>query len=122
MTHPKRRLVLGSACLLAFIAPACSDDDDTSGADTDVTVAVGEPSAAGLTISGNTFSAASVVANTEFPIVNNDGVGHTVTDDGGAFDVAVGGGATEPLTIPEPGTYRIHCEIHSSMQGTITVT
>ncbi len=121
MTHPKRRLVLGSACLLAFIAPACSDDD-TSGADTDVTVAVGEPSAAGLTISGNTFSAASVVANTDFAIVNNDGVGHTVTDDGGAFDVAVGGGATEPLTIPEPGTYRIHCEIHSSMQGTITVT
>ena len=122
MTQPKWRLVLGSACLLAFIATACSDNDDTAGGDTDFSVAVGDPTAVGLTISGNTFSAASVVANTEFAIANNDGVGHTVTDDGGAFNVAVGGGATEPLTIPDPGTYQIHCEIHSSMQGTITVT
>jgi plastocyanin len=26
------------------------------------------------------------------------------------------------LTIPKPGTYPIHCNIHSAMKGTITVT
>ena len=118
------RVVLGSACLLAFIAPACSDSDsdNTSGvADTAAEGAVGTPPAPGLTISGNSFSAASVTVATEFTITNNDGVGHTVTDDAGTFNVAVGGGASEPLTIPTAGTYQIHCEIHGSMRGTITV-
>jgi plastocyanin len=117
------RVVLGSACLLAFLAPACSDSDDTAGG-ADATVAegaVGTPPAPGLTISGNSFSAASVTAATEFTITNNDGVGHTVTDDAGSFNVAVAGGGSEPLTIPAPGTYQIHCEIHGSMRGTITV-
>jgi plastocyanin len=117
----RSRVVLGTACLLAFLAPACSDSDSTGG-DANTTVAeVGEPPAPGLTISGNSFSAASVTAATEFTITNNDSVGHTVTDDAGSFNVAVGGGASEPLIIPDPGTYQIHCEIHGSMRGTITV-
>ena len=116
------RVVLGSACLLAFLAPACSDSDDTGGVDATVAEgAVGTPPAPGLTISGNSFSAASVTAATEFTITNSDGVGHTVTDDAGSFNVAVAGGGTEPLEIPAPGTYQIHCEIHGSMRGTITV-
>ena len=122
MTQKKIRLALASACLLAFTATACSSDDKTS----DVTAAPsadsGAPAAAaGLTISGNTFSVAAVTAGTEFSIVNNDSVGHTVTDDAGSFDVAVGGGSSEPLTIPTAGTYSIHCKIHASMHGTITV-
>jgi plastocyanin len=121
MTQKKVRLALASACLLALTATACSSDDKTS----DVTAAPsadsGAPAAAGLTISGNTFSVASVSAGAEFTIVNNDSVGHTVTDDAGSFDVAVGGGSSEPLTIPAAGTYSIHCKIHGSMHGTITV-
>jgi plastocyanin len=81
----------------------------------------GAPAAAGLTISGNTFSVAAVTAGTPFTITNNDSVGHTVTDDAGSFDVAVPGGGSETLTIPAAGTYAIHCEIHASMHGTITV-
>jgi plastocyanin len=77
--------------------------------------------AGGLTISGNTFSAASTTAGTEFTITNNDSVAHTVTDDAGLFDVDVPAGGTAPLKIDTAGTYAIHCEIHSSMHGTITV-
>ena len=123
MTQNKVRLALASACLLAFTATACSSDDKTS----DVTAAPsadsGAPAAAGLTISGNTFSVAAVTAGTEFTIVNNDGVGHTVTDDASpaSFDVAVPGGGSETLTIATAGTYNIHCKIHASMHGTITV-
>lgn len=119
MTQKKVRLALASACLLALTATACSSDNKTS----DVTAAPSADSGApaGLTISGNTFSAAAVTAGTVFTIANNDGVGHTVTDDAGSFDVAVPGGGSETLTIPAAGTYKIHCKIHGSMHGTITV-
>ena len=120
----KIRLALASACMLALTATACSSDDDTSdGTAAPSGTVAGAPAAAGLTISGNTFSVAAVTAGTEFTIVNNDSVGHTVTDDASpaAFDVAVAGGGSEILTIPEAGTYNIHCKIHASMHGTITV-
>ena len=126
-------IALGSAALLAFIAPACSSDSksSTTGAPA-VSSATGAggtsaggttagAAAAGLTISGNHFSAASVTAGTVFTITNNDSVGHTVTDDAGSFDMAVPGGGTATLTIPAAGSYKIHCKIHASMHGTITV-
>ena len=94
-----------------------------SSATGDTTAAGGSTAAAGsgLTISGSQFSAASVTAGTEFTITNNDSVAHTVTDDGGSFDVSVPAGGTATLTIPKAGSYKIHCKIHSFMQGTITV-
>jgi plastocyanin len=132
MTHKKRNIVLGGACLLAFVVPACGSDDNS-----DSTLAPAAPAAtdaagsgdttptdssAGMTISGNAFSSPTVAAGTEFTITNNDGVGHTVTDDGGAFDVDVPAGGTATLIIDNAGQYAIHCEIHSSMHGTINVT
>ena len=127
-------IAIGSAALLAFIAPACSSDSKTSSttaagtpavssATGDTTAAGGSTAAAGsgLTISGSQFSAASVTAGTEFTITNEDSVGHTVTDDGGSFDVSVPAGGTATLTIPTAGTFKIHCKIHSFMHGTITV-
>jgi plastocyanin len=128
MTQKKRSIVLAGACLLAFVVPACSSDDDANdtpapaasdaagAGDTTATGASG-----GLTISGNTFSAASVTAGTEFTITNNDSVDHTVTDDAGSFDVEVPAGGTATLAIPDAGSYAIHCNIHSSMHGTIDV-
>jgi plastocyanin len=128
MIHKRMSIAIGSAALLAFIAPACSSDSKSStttvaGAPA-VSSATGDTTAAagaGLTISGNQFSAASVTAGTEFTITNNDSVGHTVTDDGGSFDVSVPAGGTATLTIPKAGSYAIHCKIHASMHGTITV-
>jgi plastocyanin len=134
MIHRRMSIAIGSAALLAFIAPACSSDSKTSSttaagtpavssATGDTTAAGGSTAAAGsgLTISGSQFSAASVTAGTEFTITNEDSVGHTVTDDAGSFDVSVPAGGTATLTIPTAGTYKIHCKIHSFMHGTITV-
>lgn len=44
-----------------------------------------------------------------------------MTDDAGSFNVQVPGGGTATLVIPAAGTYKIHCNIHGSMHGTITV-
>ncbi len=127
MTQTKVRLAIAGACLMALTAAGCSSDSKSSSPNApSATAAPGgttavAPAGAGLTISGNTFSAASVTAGTEFTITNNDSVGHTVTDDGGTFNVQVPAGGTAPLTIPAAGTYKIHCNIHSSMHGTITV-
>ena len=131
MTQKKARLAFAGACLMALTATACSSDDSTSSdsgapvasAATDAggTTAAAPAGGGGLTISGNAFSAASVTAGTEFTITNNDSVAHTVTADDGTFDVSVPAGGTAPLTIDTAGSYAIHCNIHSSMHGTITV-
>ena len=126
MTQTTVRLAIAGACLMALTAAGCSSDSKSSSTNAPAAAAPGgttaaAPAGAGLTISGNAFSAASVTAGTEFTITNNDSVGHTVTDDGGTFNVQVPAGGTAPLTIPAAGTYKIHCNIHSSMHGTITV-
>ena len=138
MTEKKMRLVLGSACLLAFIVPACSSDKKaststgapaaTSAAGTTAaggtTAAAGTTGAAasgGMTISGFNFGTTNVTAGQELTITNNDSASHTVTDDAGSFDVRVSGGGTATLTIPAAGTYKIHCKIHGAMKGSITV-
>ncbi len=74
-----------------------------------------------LTIQNTTFSSASGFAGSAFSIVNDDAVAHTVTDSAGAFDLDIPANGTASLTITQPGTYQIHCRIHSSMKGTITV-
>jgi plastocyanin len=120
MSHTTRRLAVAAACLVAFATSACSSDSKSGTA----TTTAGSSAPVGLTIQNSSFSAASVTAGTEFTVENKDSVTHTVTpDDAGAFTaVRVPGHGTMPLTITAPGTYKIHCEIHGSMHGTITVT
>ena len=57
-------------------------------------------------------------------IKNNDPFTHTVTsDDGSSFNVSVDGNKTATITAPtKAGTYKFHCNIHSFMHGTLTVT
>ncbi|MQA64253.1 MAG: hypothetical protein GEU86_23000 [Actinophytocola sp.] len=64
----------------------------------------------------------TVKAGTEFEVTNEDGEAHTFTTDDGTFDSgSIEPGATETVTIDEPGTYDFHCEPHPNMTGTITV-
>jgi len=49
-------------------------------------------------------------------------VTHTVTADDGAFDVSVAGGSGASITVDTPGSYPFHCNIHSSMTGTLIIT
>jgi plastocyanin len=54
---------------------------------------------------------------------NGDSTTHTFTADGGAFDSGMTApGQSYKHTFSTPGTFAFHCQIHSSMTGTITVT
>lgn len=57
-------------------------------------------------------------------VTNDDTTEHTVTADSGhGFDVAVPPGKTATFTAPHAaGRYRFHCNFHSDMHGTLTVT
>jgi plastocyanin len=50
------------------------------------------------------------------------GVAHTVTADGGAFDHPMPSGATFSFAFTKAGTFAYHCSIHPSMHATIVVS
>ncbi len=67
------------------------------------------------------FSARSASSIT---VENKDGVTHTFTIDDTQVDVSIDGGQTfngESAGLA-PGAYPFHCEIHSSMTGTVIVS
>lgn len=83
-----------------------------------------------VTIAGNSFGPdLTITAGSSVVFVNNDSVGHTVTngvdgtpDPNAAFDVAVADGETsDPIVFATPGTYNVTCRIHPSMSLVITV-
>jgi len=80
-------------------------------------------SPAGFTIQGYTFPALTATAGQEITVADGDDEPHTVTaDDGsfdsGSFDKAAPGTLLAPKT---PGVYPVHCTIHPSMHGMLTV-
>ncbi|MDP2292872.1 MAG: cupredoxin domain-containing protein [Actinomycetota bacterium] len=112
--------------LVLFGLAACSDDSESSSTDSPTTAAPGEstPTApsGGVTIAGFGFNTGDgVTAGEAFTITNDDPASHTFTDVGGAFSVSLSGGQEVTLTVDEPGTYEVVCQIHSSMSGTLTV-
>ena len=83
-----------------------------------------------VTIAGNSFGPdLTITAGSTVIFVNNDSVGHTVTNgtDGtpeanAAFDVAVADGeTTDAISFDTPGTYNVTCKIHPTMSLIITV-
>lgn len=105
---------------------ACSDDSESSSTDSPTTVAPGGSTpaapAGGVAIAGFAFDTGDgVTAGESFTITNSDAAAHTFSEVGGAFSVQVGGGSTAELTVDEPGTYEVVCQIHSSMSGTLVV-
>jgi plastocyanin len=77
-------------------------------------------------------NALSVKAGSTILFANVGGKPHTLTADDGSFDTGIvppgaeGGrfaGTNATFTLPKPGTYTFHCEIHPQvMKGTLTVT
>ena len=81
--------------------------------------------AAQITIQNEAFSVAgSVKAGSTVTVKNDDSFAHTVTADNGEFNTNnIDGNKTVTFTAPStPGTYKFHCNIHSFMHGTLTVT
>ena len=64
----------------------------------------------------------AVPVGTTVTWTNLDGVPHTATADGGAFDSgALGQGQSFSFRFDRPGTYAYHCSFHPGMAGAIVV-
>ena len=75
--------------------------------------------------SGFRFATSPVRAGATVTVKNNTAVQHTVTADttAGGFDLTLDPGKTMTFSAPAmPGAYKFHCNIHTYMMGTLTVT
>lgn len=134
------RAAAAVAALLVVGLAACGDDSsDTVAAGsgdgaTTTTAPAGDDGYGGDTTGGATdathieakdFSLTSITVapGAEVAVENGGAKPHTVTADDGGFDSGtVAPGTSGSITAPtEPGVYAFHCEIHSSMTGTLTV-
>lgn len=133
----KRFLLCLAAGALVLGLAGCGDDEDDAGTQDDaeeVTTTAGddqrdededEGDAGGIEIKDFEFdlSGVSAIAGGEISITNSDDVTHTFTADNGEFDSGeIDGGSDGSVTVDESGEYGVHCEIHSNMKGTLTVS
>ena len=116
----RRKMIMAVfvCCLAALGFTACSSSSSKASSGS------AGSSAAAITIKNIHFTVvSSVKAGSTVTVKNNDGFGHTVSQDNGGFDVQVGGNSTATFTAPsKPGTYKFHCNIHPQMHGTLVVT
>ncbi len=110
---------------------ACGGDDDASStspaeptATESAAAAPSETAAAAITIASFSFSGVSEVpVGTTLTVTNDDSTSHTWTSLDGVFDSGtLAPGDSFQFTFDTPGTFAYHCNIHSSMTGSITVT
>ena len=89
------------------------------------TLSAGGPTTFNVSISGSTFLPATTTAHVGDIIrwTNNDGIPHTVTADGGAFNSGtLNTSSIFSFTATATGTFTYHCNIHPSMTGTVIIT
>ena len=86
-------------------------------------VVSGAPSTAAASISGFAFpKSVTVAVDGTVTWTNADSAGHTVTfDDPTLSTQSVPGGATVSVQFSTKGLYSYHCDIHSSMTGSVEV-
>ena len=109
--------ILGSVafvCLLFFYSCSKSNSEDTGGSN-DVKINI-----TGMTFPGNT----TIKKGSTITWINKDSNAHTVTsDDGSTFDSAnLAAGGTFSFKANTVGSFPYHCDYHSGMVGTLTVT
>ena len=129
-------LVLGAALIVAGCSSSAATGAPTS-APTNAPAASTPASAAPPSAApgGATASAVSIIdfgfepatltakAGQEITWTNTGNAAHTVTFDSGGVDSgSLSAGATFKHTFDAAGTFTYHCNFHSSMKGTVTVT
>ena len=132
----RRPLAAAAVVALALSFTACGDDDDDGGDTTEAPAGTDAPAAASddteapapsddATIVIVDFSFGeplTVPVGTTVTIINNDSAPHTLTADDDSFDTGnIDIGGQTQLTFDTPGTFAFHCNIHTSMTGSITV-
>jgi len=112
----RRVLIFVALAALAFGLAACGSSSKS-------TTPASSSGAAQITIDSSfTFHTTPVKAGSTVTVKNDASVTHTVTQDGSGFDVTIDGGKTATFTAPAAGTYKFHCNIHTFMKGTLTVS
>ena len=140
-----RLFALALAGLLVFGAAACgSDSDDSASDDTSATSAADSGTDYGDTTDTTAGEASDPPAEATAPVIsdftfvpdpisitvgdsgtwtNEDGFAHTVTADDDSFDSGnLDSGATFEQTFDEAGEFAYHCNIHTQMSGTVSVS
>ncbi len=122
-----RILTLIAVPVVALGLTACGSSNKSSSAPTSAPGALASPPDGGtITIdSAFDFAATPVKAGGTVTVRNNSSSRHTVTADetSGGFNVTIDAGRTATFTAPATaGTYKFHCNIHSFMHGTLTVS
>jgi plastocyanin len=124
----KRSLAVLCCVVLAMALGACGGGDDDSSGDATASGTTAKSEAGGgdvVTIKDFAFSgASSVKAGSTVTVKNEDGTKHTFTPDtAGDFQpAALEPGTSAEIAFATAGTFAYHCEIHSSMKGSIEVT
>ena len=128
-----KKLAVTAAVVSLGLASCSSSDSSGSSSryDKSTTTASKSTTPAGgtaVSIKGFAFAPASLELKVGDTVTwtNDDGTAHTVSSDDGvtpAFDTGdIKPGTTGTVTFGKAGTYAYHCNIHSSMHGTIVVT
>ena len=117
---------LAVAGLLLGLAACGDDDDDDASSDTTASTEAESGGDGGgdatLEVTEFQFEDATAPAGGTLAVTNSSGGLHTFTADDGDFDEELPDGETVDVQVPdEPGEYPFHCEIHPSMQATLTV-
>jgi len=133
MAHSFGRRLAGLGLVLAVgvSLAACGGDDDDDAADdgngsTETTASDGGGGGGGggdvtYEISSISYSDVAAPAGGAIELENSSGAPHTFTADDGDFDVDIDDGGTATVDVPaEPGAYAFHCNIHASMEATLT--
>jgi plastocyanin len=113
-----------SAALAAVALAACNTE--SSGGPTlppsDVVIVAGAATKGAAAYDPNPVTV-SLAAHPKVIWANDDGLRHTVTDDGGAFDSgSISSGEAWSHTFSATGTFAYHCAIHPTMVGTLVIT
>ena len=101
---------------------AAASDGGSTGAACEVVTTAGDVTGS---IAGTAFDPGAVTATSGQVVAftNEDSVPHTFTLDDGSCDTGnIANGASGAIRFDAAGTYPFHCNIHSSMKGTVTVS
>ena len=120
--------------LVGLVIAGCgSSSKKVSSAGTTTTTAAAASSstttaaaAAGSAISIKSFAFSptplNVKAGATVTVTNGDSPTHTWTADDKSFSETLASGKSATHTFAKAGTYAYHCEIHTSMKGTVVVS
>jgi plastocyanin len=126
-------LLVASLLIIALPLAGCAGSGSAAGTTAAIettaaaaTTATTAPVAGGLAVTIESFAfnpdSLTIKVGDTVTWTNKDSVGHTITEDKGAFDSgSINNGATFSFTFKTAGTFSYHCTVHPNMTAKIIV-